>query len=147
MVTLIRKIFLLDILKGLYTTLKHLPREPITLQYPRKRWTPAPGYRGVVGLIHDEQGNELCNACGLCAKSCPVEAITVEAEGKGKERRAVRYEVDLTRCMFCNMCVEACPQRCLVMTPDYELAACAREELQAGKDFLYGPRQLRLYYK
>ncbi len=41
-----------------------------------------------------------CQACGLCAKRCPFEAITVN-EGK--------TTIDETKCMGCGVCARSCP--------------------------------------
>ena len=34
-----------------------------------------------------------CIACDQCAKICPVDCITIEAEGKGKAARMTVYEI------------------------------------------------------
>lgn len=43
---------------------------------------------------------QLCDQCGLCADSCPVDAIQLQ---KGA------YIVDPEICTGCMICVEACP--------------------------------------
>lgn len=43
-----------------------------------------------------------CNECGVCVKSCPVEAITMNAQH--------RPEVNLHKCIRCFCCQELCPQ-------------------------------------
>lgn len=130
------KAFLGDIAKGLATTLKHLVRKPVTIQYPKERMELSPRYRGLHILMKDEEGKELCNACGLCARTCPDAAIEVVGTGKGKERVVESYTIDLTRCMFCGLCVEACPRNALRMTDFYELADYSRDALKADKAVL-----------
>ena len=44
--------------------------------------------------------NDACIACGACAASCPVEAIS---EGDGK------YVIDADLCVGCGACAETCP--------------------------------------
>lgn len=44
---------------------------------------------------------ETCNACGKCAKACPMDAISWT-----KKQPPAR--VDLTRCIGCGVCVNAC---------------------------------------
>jgi Fe-S-cluster-containing hydrogenase component 2 len=46
---------------------------------------------------------EKCQACMICARKCPVEAI----EG-GKNRIHV---IDQEKCIKCGTCLEACPPR------------------------------------
>lgn len=45
---------------------------------------------------------EKCTACGLCAKVCPADAITVST-GPPK-----RYAIDLEKCISCGECRNAC---------------------------------------
>ena len=41
-----------------------------------------------------------CIACGACADTCPVSAIT---EGDGK------FEINADECIECGACADACP--------------------------------------
>jgi ferredoxin len=59
----------------------------------------------------------LCSGCGLCATTCPTEAISLIG---GIAR------IDQERCNYCLLCQQECPQRAIVeMLPvsDEELAA------------------------
>ncbi len=44
---------------------------------------------------------EKCKGCGLCQKSCPVNAI----EGEAREKR----HIDETKCIKCGTCLNKCP--------------------------------------
>jgi NADH:ubiquinone oxidoreductase subunit F (NADH-binding) len=49
--------------------------------------------------------DETCNACGLCAKNCPTQAIT----GKKKEVPTL----NTSTCTVCGVCVDACPKNAI----------------------------------
>ncbi len=44
---------------------------------------------------------DLCKKCSLCARNCPVEAITGEV-------KVTPFEIDQTKCIKCGMCASAC---------------------------------------
>jgi formate hydrogenlyase subunit 6/NADH:ubiquinone oxidoreductase subunit I len=48
-----------------------------------------------------------CVACGLCIKSCPVEALTIAP----KEKPALNPK----RCIGCCCCHEVCPAKAILM--------------------------------
>ena len=82
--TFLERLYLIAILKGLWITIKHFFRKKATIQYPEQVREFSPVYRGQHMLKRDEFGRENCTACGLCALSCPAEAITMKAAERKK---------------------------------------------------------------
>jgi len=75
----------------------------------------------------------------MCSTACPAECITIEAgqaPWPDREKYPERFEIDMLRCIFCGMCVEACPEDAIVMTERSELASGNRA------DFIYTKEQL-----
>ncbi len=82
--TWVEKLYVWNIFKGMMITLKHLFKRKATIKYPEQKRPFSPVFRGLHILNRDEQGRERCTACGLCAVSCPAEAITMEAAERKK---------------------------------------------------------------
>lgn len=145
--TFLEKIYLPAILKGMQITLKHFFRKKSTINYPEQQRPFSEIYRGQHVLKRDEQGRERCTACGLCAVSCPAEAITmISAERKPgeehlyrEEKYAATYEINMLRCIFCGDCEEACPKEAIFLTDRIVASEYLRSPFVYGKDILVEP--------
>ncbi|MDP3930307.1 MAG: NADH-quinone oxidoreductase subunit I [Bacteroidota bacterium] len=142
--TWVEKLYLPAIFSGLQITIKHLFRKKATLKYPEVKKEFASVYRGMHVLKRDEQGRENCTACGLCAVSCPAEAITMDAAERKKgeehlyreEKYAAKYEINMLRCIYCGLCEEACPKDAIYLTDRIVPSEYTRGEFVFGKDML-----------
>jgi len=133
----------LTVLKGLRVTLINLFRTPITIQYPevdiRQKDLKAFGYKGPLGPLPDRfrgflrVNPEICIACDLCMKACPIDCIRIEStkidkttiqgkDGKAvnKVKHPVRFDIHLGKCMYCGLCVEPCPTGAISFSKEFE---------------------------
>jgi len=83
------------------TVVKNLLKKPATRKYPFEVREPFEKYRGE--LIIDI---EKCIFCGMCARKCPCQCITVD-------KTAGTWACDPHECITCGYCVDACPTKCL----------------------------------
>jgi NADH-quinone oxidoreductase subunit I len=147
--TFFERMYLIAIVKGLFITIKHLFRRKVTIQYPEQVREFSPVYRGQHMLMRDDEGRERCTACGLCALSCPAEAITMKADERlpeekhlyREEKYASIYEINMLRCIFCGLCEEACPKEAIFLTTSKKIVPSSydREDFIWGKDLLVMP--------
>lgn len=118
---------------GMKITLKYCFQKTVTVQYPERRLSFAPRYRG----IHEFEA-DLCIACDACVKSCPVDCIYIDktaprkidkATGKAVGGDLTRYAIDYSKCMFCALCTEYCPTDCIHMGKLHDLSGFTRKEM------------------
>jgi len=107
-----------------------------TLQYPHEKW-PIPGRN--IGFDHSEYNLirsrlhvdiDDCIACMQCEKACPVDCIKIDAIKPSKDsdfdcgitsndtqKKMIvsRFTIDMSECMYCNLCVYPCPEECIYM--------------------------------
>ena len=123
---------IVPLIKGLALTIKRFlnPNTCVTMQYPDERPILAPRFRGLPELQIGKDGREKCVACGLCARVCPSQCISVEgAEDETNRRYPKVYELDAFRCIFCGFCEEACPVRAIILRDTFELATYANKDV------------------
>ncbi len=119
-------------LKGFSVTVKYFfqPRRIVTEQYPenRKTLTMYPRFRGRLEMIEDENGDNVCTACGMCERNCPNGSINVLSTKNIAGKKVLgKYIYRLDSCTQCGLCVEACPFEAIRMNQDFELSRTSRD--------------------
>ena len=136
-IQLIKKLTLIDFIKGFIVTLKAFFRRKVTVQYPEVKTPLSPRFRGKLALMRYDNGEERCIACKLCSAVCPAQAITIEStERSDGSRKTTRYDIDMMKCIYCGLCEESCPVDAIVQGPNFEFSTETREELYYTKEKL-----------
>lgn len=116
-----KSLLLIEMLEGMWLTLKYLFRPKYTLMYPMEKTPQSPRFRGLHALRRYPNGEERCIACKLCEAVCPALAITIDSEQRADgTRRTTRYDIDLFKCIYCGFCEESCPVDSIVETHIHE---------------------------
>ena len=123
------------VLEGMAVTFTYLFRKPVTVQYPDRTAVPVADslperYRGFLEVDMD-----ICTACKACERDCPINCIVIDIEKVDGVRAMTRFDIDLGKCMYCGLCVEACPTD--AQAPgDSEQTKCIRfaREFEAATD-------------
>ena len=135
-------------------TLKTAFRKPVSAQYPvpKKRLAVAKRYMGFPALLWDEDVDEpYCTGCMVCIRDCPTQCMTAEmkdnpkfADDTSRRRKIVDYfEINLGRCILCQICVDVCNFDAIEMSHEHELSKFQRNDnrvdlaqlLKMGKEY------------
>lgn len=114
----------------------------LTAYYPEEqRADYAAGNRGKHILTQRPNGKPQCIACNMCALVCPARVIEIEAgfdrEDPAHPKMPVRFEIDYSRCVFCGLCIEACPEDAIRMVKDVpDLPGLDRDKMWLKKQEL-----------
>ena len=126
-----RTIFFVDLFQGLWVTFRNQnPKYIYTEQYPTKRPIIAERCRVAPRLNINPDTNETRGILSnLCALACLENLIVVTSVRNEQTRRKdlTTFTYDLSRCMFCGLCEDACPVDALELTQDFELASYTRQ--------------------
>ncbi len=153
--SLMERLYLPAIMKGMSVTLSHFFQKPVTIQYPEERIPVSHRFRGRHVLKKDEFGRDRCVACQMCELACPANAITIQSAKVPEDRKdlhptdkfAATYDIDLLRCIFCGLCEEACPEAAIFLTPFYEMVENTREDYLFDKERLTEKDGGPIFYK
>jgi NADH-quinone oxidoreductase subunit I len=108
----------------------------VTVQYPEERRPQIEAARNFPFLVYDGddwQKGLRCVACLICEKECPPQCIYIvkdtvrkpDASGKLQFQPKV-FDIDISVCMSCQICVEVCPFDAIKMDVEYELSTADR---------------------
>ena len=118
-----------SLVEGMRVTVRRLTQPVVTVQYPRRKITLSPAFRGHIELkVFPETGTHRCIACGTCQRFCPSGVIKVQGiKTHAKSPKvATHYMIDFTRCSLCGLCVECCPTQTLQYSNEYQLEGVSR---------------------
>ncbi|MFI7588055.1 4Fe-4S binding protein [Spongisporangium articulatum] len=115
-----------------------------TAEYPDVKPPLPPRSRGVIALLEEN-----CTVCMLCARECPDWCIYIESHketvpaaepgGRDRQRNMLdRFAIDFSLCMYCGICIEACPFDALFWSPEFEYAEFDIRDLTHESDRLSG---------
>jgi NADH-quinone oxidoreductase subunit I len=132
----------LGVAKGMLTTISHIIKPPVTIQYPEERLEMPIWTRGRPRLIYEvDTGDLRCTACGACALACPVDVIKIEQHPSPIKGKVLdRFDIDMAGCIECALCVEACPFRAITMAPDFEMVST----FDRATDLVFDMYELRI---
>ena len=146
------------ILKGLAETARnffgsYVSKDRLTtIQFPEERAPRIEASRNFPFLVYDgtdPMAGLRCVSCLICEKECPPKCIFIE-KSTDKKPDAVgkpqfypsKFNIDISVCMSCQICVEVCPFDAIKMDNAFELSATDRfDALLFNKQQLAKPNE------
>ena len=137
---------------GSYTSKQRLT----TVQFPDERLIQPEAARVFPFLVYDTEDAEKglrCVACKICEVECPPQCISITKSTDKKPDYAgklqfypTKFDIDVSVCMSCQICVEVCPFEAIKMDTEFELSTddrfCGllwdRERLARSNEYYHG---------
>jgi NADH-quinone oxidoreductase subunit I len=145
------------LLQGLKVTAKNLvgsfhdPKRFVTTEYPEQKTKLPENYRNFPFLVFDGEktiDGLRCVACTICENECPPQCIYIipDRDERGRPTKKPKvFDIDISVCMSCQICVEVCPFDAIKMDQHYEIAQSDRfnglllhrEQLAKSNDYFH----------
>ena len=105
----------------------------VTVAYPEVKQQHHERFRYFPFLVFDQSPDNLrCVACKICEQECPPQCIHIVGPAKDEQGRPlkvhgrtypVEFDIDVSVCMSCRICVDVCPFDAIEMDNQYELSS------------------------
>jgi len=123
-----------------------------TIQYPQTKQEHPERFRYFPFLVYDGTPDNLrCVACKICEVECPPQCIHIAGPAKDEQGRPlkvhgrtypVEFDIDVSICMSCRICVDVCPFDAIEMDNQYELSDVDRfQHMVFNKQKLLKPNE------
>jgi NADH-quinone oxidoreductase subunit I len=129
---------LLDFGKAFGLSLKYMAKPKATVNYPFERSPRSPRFRGEHALRRYPQRRGALHRLQAVRGDVPRRRRSPSRRSPARDgsRRTTRYDLDMVKCIYCGLCVEACPWTPSSRARTWSSPSRTREELLYDKERL-----------